>query len=78
LRRSWEAVKNIFEAGGKMAVEDLEQFKEWDEAASKFALRQMIFDQVKKDLPRTHILYRHAKSELEKAETHLADIESKW
>ena len=32
-----------------MAVEDLEQFKEWDEAASKFVLRQMIFDQVKKD-----------------------------
>ncbi|OSJ12255.1 hypothetical protein [Bradyrhizobium canariense] len=61
-----------------MAVEDLEQFKEWDLASTKVATWQMIFDKTKKDYPESHVLYQHAKTQLEKAEAHLADIQGKW
>jgi len=67
--------KNIFGAG-RMAVEDLEQFKEWELVTTKAAT--WIFDKTKKDFPETHILYQHAKRELEKAEARLAEIQSKW
>jgi hypothetical protein len=59
-----------------MAVQDLEQFKQWDEASGKAALRRLVFDRVKEKYPETHILYRHAKSELEKAEAHLDAVQS--
>jgi hypothetical protein len=77
LGRPWEDRKKLFLGQEKMAVQDLEEFKQWDEAASKVALRQMMFDKVKKSHPESHRLYQHAKSELEKAEAHLAEIQSK-
>ncbi|MGY4437045.1 hypothetical protein ACVWWO_009522 [Bradyrhizobium sp. F1.13.1] len=61
-----------------MAVEDLDQFKEWEAATTKVATWQMIFDKTKRDYPETHVLYRHAKAQLEKAEDHLAEIQAKW
>lgn len=61
-----------------MAVEDLEQFKEWDVASTKVATWQLVFDKVRKDYPQSHVLYKHAKAELEKAEAHLAQIQAKW
>jgi hypothetical protein len=62
-----------------VAVEDTEEFKEWDEASKQAALRLLMLDHLKETgYPENSALYRHAKRELEKAEAHLAEIQSKW